>query len=93
MNNHPLAAPLAHLCRTAASLRWVVGLILALAATLVLAAEPPRNVLVLYSENRVLPGFAIIDETLDKVLKTEYGLRGRVFQRVACSGRTTARGL
>ena len=70
------------LWRIAASLRWVVGFILALAATLALAAEPPRNVLVLYSENRVLPGLAIIDETLDKVLKTEYGSEVELFNEL-----------
>jgi hypothetical protein len=43
------------------------------AAALALAAEPPPNVLVLYSDNRVLPGLAIIDETLDGVLRAEYG--------------------
>ena len=28
--------------------------------------------LVLYSDNRLLPGLAVIDETLDRVLRTQY---------------------
>ena len=73
MNNHPFPSSTAHFILAAASLRWLAGVILALAGTLALAAEPPRNVLVLYSDNRVLPGLAIIDETLDSVLRAEYG--------------------
>ena len=69
----PSAIDRRHASKSAASLRWLAGVILALAATLALAAEPPRNVLVLYSDNRVLPGLAVIDETLDSVLRTEYG--------------------
>jgi hypothetical protein len=53
VNNHPFAPPIAPFVRVAASLRWVAGLILALAGALALAAEPLRNVLVLYSGNRV----------------------------------------
>ena len=79
MNNHPFPAPIAHFVLAAASLRWLAGLILALAATLALAAEPPRNVLVLYSDNRVLPGLAVIDETLDRVLRAEYGPEVELF--------------
>jgi len=30
-------------------------------------------VLVLYSDNRLLPGLSVIDETLDDVLRAEYG--------------------
>ena len=48
-------------------------MILALVATLSLAAEPLRNVLVLHSDNSVLPGVAILDETLVKVLRANYG--------------------
>ena len=51
----------------------LAGVIFALAATLALAAEPPRKVLVVYSDNRLLPGLAVIDEALDSVLRTEYG--------------------
>ena len=73
MNNHPFPSSTAHFILAAASLRWLAGVILAIAATLALAAEPPRKVLVLYSDNRLLPGLAVIDETLDSVLRAEYG--------------------
>ena len=55
--------------------------ILALAGTLALAAEPPRNVLVLYSDNRLLPGLAVIDETLDQCAAGRIRTRGRAVQR------------
>ena len=57
----------------------MAGLILALAGALALAAEPPRNVLVLYSDNRVLPGLAVLDETLDKALRADYGPQVELF--------------
>ena len=76
MNNHPFPSSIARFILAAASRRWLTrlaGVILALTATLALAAEPPRKVLVVYSDNRLLPGLAVIDEALDSVLRTEYG--------------------
>jgi hypothetical protein len=68
MTNHLF--PNALFALAAASLRWLAVILLTVSGMLALASEHPRNVLVLYSDNRVLPGLAIIDETLDSVLRS-----------------------
>ncbi len=79
MNNPSLPSSSAHFILAATSLRWLAGVILALAGMLALAAEPHRNVLVLYSGNRVLPGFVILDETIDAALRADYGPQVELF--------------
>ena len=83
MRNHPFPAYTARF--VLAALRWLSAVILVIAGPLALAADPPRNVLVLYSDNRVLPGLAVIDETLDSVLRAIW-TRDRAVQRFSCSG-------
>lgn len=75
MPKRPPAASLPCLVRAVASSRWLVPLFLALIAAPALAAGPSRNVLVLYSDNRVLPGLTVLYEALNTTGGPTTGLR------------------
>lgn len=79
MNHRPFAARLAHFARVAALLWWFAGLSTALGGAPALAAQVPRNVLVLNSDNIVLPGLAVFNEALVIALRAEYGPEVELF--------------
>ena len=58
-----------------ALLRRTAPLALALCVTSALAAVPSRHVLVLNSDNRVLPSVAAIDEAFNATLRARFGSR------------------
>ncbi len=59
--------------------RWAARLILVVLSSQAVAEGPTGNVLVLYSDNRLLPGVAVIDEAFDSRLRAELGLQVDLF--------------
>jgi hypothetical protein len=71
-----------------AALRLAALLALVFAAASAFAATPSHRILVLYSDNHVLPSVAVIDEALNAALRARFGSQvGR-----ACTDRIHANG-
>lgn len=74
-----LAVKVAHFLHRLASRQWTLALVLVVAASRTLAAEPPHNVLVLYADNRLIPGIAVLDEAFEAALRAQLGLQVDIF--------------